>query len=900
MKQLKLILIGLLVMNTAIAQTRIYDIQYTTDAGSGTYPSTYINQTVTTGGIVTATGFLDGRYFISSSQGGAWNGIYIYDKTHSPTIGDSILITGKVIEYNGYTEISNLTSFSIKSSGNPLPAATKISPADINNEAYEGVLVELNNCTVSSTYDSYGNWKVEDGNGSCDIRPGIFNLKNNNFPLFINYPFSKIIGVVGIHYSAITLHPRSINDLASASNAFTLHTDEKYTTSPTKFSLPINISLLNNSATISSYSISIQYNPTAFEYKGYSKEGTISESGTVTDASTSGNIVLNFSGNTPIDNIGKLINLKFAPIVSGNANLQLSSSTINGNPVDYISTGTLIYTSAICSIPIGDTLTIVQRPLLNIPSIVIPGQTLNITCFAPPATNGWAAELFYNDITVSLPISQSAYDTDLQRWTLTTTIPEVPLYELYSLRVNASDGITDDVTNAVKVIDQYKSNYYFVQITDTHLPTHIFYGDTGSETDESELEDLHEVIKDINLIRPEFVLLTGDLINEGELEDFECRRNHTRSIEMLKKLEVPVYLVPGNHDLGGWDATPPSQGTSHREWWRFFGWRQPNGAPSRAEYYTHDYSFDYGNIHFTGLEAYDNYDSYMYSVYGSTSFIPSQITWLQTDLAAAGSKKKVLFYHYDFKKELNLTSLGVDMALWGHIHKDEGDINIQPYNLATAAVCDGRRAFRVIKVNNGELQPQYTTSTHSNGDMLTITFNMANSGILDSVSATIRNNYSLTFGDGLVKFIMPTSNYGYTVTNGSLEQVYTSGDKTTCYVRVNIPSGTAITTSIKRNFAVGIEGIMNKNQIECIPNPFGTEMQIIFNTTQMANIDISIYSITGQLIKSLVSKGMPSGKHTVQWDGTSTNGNKMGDGVYLCRFKINNHTAYTKQIILAQ
>jgi len=35
--------------------------------------------TVTTGGIVTVTDFDGGRYFISSSEGGAWNGLFIYD-----------------------------------------------------------------------------------------------------------------------------------------------------------------------------------------------------------------------------------------------------------------------------------------------------------------------------------------------------------------------------------------------------------------------------------------------------------------------------------------------------------------------------------------------------------------------------------------------------------------------------------------------------------------------------------------------------------------------------------------------------------------------------------------------------------------------------------------------------
>ena len=65
-------LLILLIPPALISQVSIYDIQFTTDPGEGSYPSPYVGQTVTTGGIVTATGFRGGRYFIASSQGGPW------------------------------------------------------------------------------------------------------------------------------------------------------------------------------------------------------------------------------------------------------------------------------------------------------------------------------------------------------------------------------------------------------------------------------------------------------------------------------------------------------------------------------------------------------------------------------------------------------------------------------------------------------------------------------------------------------------------------------------------------------------------------------------------------------------------------------------------------------------
>jgi len=75
----------------------------------------------------------------------------------------------------------------------------------------------------------------------------------------------------------------------------------------------------------------------------------------------------------------------------------------------------------------------------------------------------------------------------------------------------ADGGIVDTTKNAVRIVSEYKDEYYFIHITDTHLPTHLYYYEPGSESDTSEIQDLREVINDINIINPEFVLLTVDL-----------------------------------------------------------------------------------------------------------------------------------------------------------------------------------------------------------------------------------------------------------------------------------------------------------------------------------------------------------------------------------------------------
>ncbi|PLX17040.1 MAG: hypothetical protein C0599_14280 [Salinivirgaceae bacterium] len=578
------------------AQISIYDIQYTTESVDGTYPSTYANQIVTTGGIVTIANYNGGTYFIETSKGGAWNGIFIYDNSNSPSVGDSIVITGLVYEYNGLTELKDLTSFEVISTNNPLPPFTQINTNEVEEEAYEGVMVQISDCNVTETYDNYGAWKTNDGSGDCEIAAAIYNMEND-LPLFLNYPLASVQGIVTNYYGQCIL-PRSINDIQAAEGAFILSTNDTYVLDESTLALPIHIRLLNQNANITNYELSMSYDPTIFSFTGFESDNTISETGTVTDNSTTGLINLSFNGNIDFSDFSTLIKLNLTPIANGDGLLQFTSASINNVNLDYLQTGELLSGSDGCDTPQADTITVIQRPLLNIPAIVANGETFVIECFAPEATNSWDASLYFENVTVDLTISNVDYDTNLDKWTLQATLPNVEFYELYDLHVTASGGISDTARNAVKVIDQYKDEYYFIQITDTHLPGHTFYGDEGYETDESELTDLEKVINDINLINPEFVLLTGDLINEGELEDFECLRHHTKTVQLLEKFEVPVFIVPGNHDLGGWDATPPSQGTSRREWWRFFGWRQQSIPPVQEEYYTHDYSFNYDEVHF--------------------------------------------------------------------------------------------------------------------------------------------------------------------------------------------------------------------------------------------------------------------------------------------------------------
>ena len=550
---------------------------------------------------------------------------------------------------------------------------------------------------------------------------------------------------------------------------------------------------------------------------------------------------------------------------------------------------------------IGDTLTVIQRPLLNIPSIVRPGDVLTIECDGHPTLTGWSAEIFRGGTSVELEITSSAYDPSTLWWALEATVPAVPLYGLYDLTVTAAGGIVDTTRHAVEVIEDFKRDYYFIHITDTHLPTHRFYYQTGADTDSSEMVDLRKVIEDINIINPEFVLITGDLVNEGELEDFQNRRYYSKAQRMLTEFEVPTYLIAGNHDIGGWSSTPPPDGTARRDWWRFFGWKRLDSPPPGAPWYTQNYSFDYGPVHYVALEAYDNYDYWRYGIYGSDSFTSGQMQWLSENLAAAsGSAAQVLFYHYDFSRQINLYNLGVEMALWGHIHNDAGSITNPPYNLATDNVCDGARSYRLVRVSGGTLEPTRTVSAGNTGRNLEVDFEPANNGTRDSVTAYITNNLSERFEHAMLQFNMPLECDSVRVTGGTLLAVETLETAARVYVGVDILAASSAQVTVRADSCGAGGDTTGVTALELAPNspnPFNPQTVLSFTLPTAGRARIAIYDIRGREIRMLADGDYIAGPHNQEWDGKDSDAIPVSSGIYFARLTFGGEDRVQKMVL---
>ena len=76
------------------------------------------------------------------------------------------------------------------------------------------------------------------------------------------------------------------------------------------------------------------------------------------------------------------------------------------------------------------------------------------------------------------------------------------------------------------------------------------------------------------------------------------------------------------------------------------------------------------------------------------------------------------------------------------------------------------------------------------------------------------------------------------------------------------------------------------------PNPCNPTTHIRFSIPEQSIINLNIYNLQGQLIKTLISENKFQGTYEVIWNGTNKNNSQVGNGVYL--YQLNSSTGYSK------
>jgi YVTN family beta-propeller protein len=111
--------------------------------------------------------------------------------------------------------------------------------------------------------------------------------------------------------------------------------------------------------------------------------------------------------------------------------------------------------------------------------------------------------------------------------------------------------------------------------------------------------------------------------------------------------------------------------------------------------------------------------------------------------------------------------------------------------------------------------------------------------------------------------------------------------------------------SVIRGDNIGIEE-ENKNQkvkliiakLEIYTNPCRFSVPIKYELTNIGNISIRIYDLSGQCVKTLINADQNEGLYEINWNGTDNSNRVLPQGIYFVRMEAGDYQVTSKIVLL--
>jgi predicted MPP superfamily phosphohydrolase len=285
----------------------------------------------------------------------------------------------------------------------------------------------------------------------------------------------------------------------------------------------------------------------------------------------------------------------------------------------------------------------------------------------------------------------------------------------YYWRIDENYGtgtVQGDVWNFTTIDAANEPDIVFVQASDPQME--------WNQCNPGGIDDLKWgiTINKINVINPDFMLVTGDLINAS---GNDTQAAEYKSYRAALNPTIECYEVPGNHDI----SEPPDAG-------KYLWWKNNFGYPLDDDSNNPWYSFTYGDSIFIGLD-----DIVLRSPFGGQDV--NEMNWLTLTLAdanEAGYAHKFVFMHvalfitsageaYNSAENLPLVirgqlldlfhEYGVKVVMAGHRHTNnyavDGDLQMYTTTSCTCGLGSPPTTpgIRIFKVYSDRVEQEFRT-----------------------------------------------------------------------------------------------------------------------------------------------------------------------------------------------
>ena len=82
------------------------------------------------------------------------------------------------------------------------------------------------------------------------------------------------------------------------------------------------------------------------------------------------------------------------------------------------------------------------------------------------------------------------------------------------------------------------------------------------------------------------------------------------------------------------------------------------------------------------------------------------------------------------------------------------------------------------------------------------------------------------------------------------------------------------------------------------PNPFNPATTIKYALPQAADVELTVYNVVGQPVRTLVAEHQSAGRYVVEWDATNDSGHSLSSGMYFYRLQAGEEFLKAKKMLL--